>query len=40
MPESLQQGERGIASEDALTALREASDTLDTADNFFYDAIG
>jgi hypothetical protein len=40
MPESLQQGERGTASEDALTALREASDTLDTADGYFYDAIG
>lgn len=40
MPESIQQGERGTTSEDALTALREASDTLDTADNYFYDAIG
>jgi hypothetical protein len=29
MPESLQQGERGQASEDAIDALTEACDTLD-----------
>ncbi|MGI4873420.1 MAG: hypothetical protein ACRYFX_19855 [Janthinobacterium lividum] len=40
MPEALQQGERGTASDDALTALREASDALGTADGYIDEAIG